>query len=120
MRLDPQGREDRVASDDNVDARVAKRRRDLMAKGMAVNGQLVALLAGKNATLLNMKLPHEQKPGMRKEERLRAFLDQIIGAQCRLGTPSYGHCEQCGVAFSDAALDEIPWLAVCAACAAKS
>jgi RNA polymerase-binding transcription factor DksA len=99
-------------------AREARLRKALMAKGMGVNAQLVALKANQNARLLDLKLPHERKPGMTKEERLRAFLDQIIAAQRRLGTPAFGRCLDCGMALPDSAVDDCPWLERCAACEA--
>ncbi|MEY3014958.1 MAG: hypothetical protein RIT45_3693 [Pseudomonadota bacterium] len=99
--------------------RIERLRRDLMRKGMAVNEALVALKANQNAKLLDLELPHEQKPGLRKEEKLRMFLDQIIRAQRRLGTPDYGVCVDCGRSMPDAALDDTPWLEQCDRCAAR-
>lgn len=95
-------------------------RGDLMRKGMAVNAALVALKANQNATLVDLPLPGQGKPGMRKEERLRAYLDLIIRAQRRLGTEAFGHCVDCGVALPLAALDDTPWIERCAACDARA
>lgn len=100
-------------------ARLEGRRRDLMRKGMAVNQALVTLKANQNAKLLDLKLPHERKPGMTKEEKLRRFLDQIIRAQRSLGTAAYGICVDCQQPLPEAALDDTPWLEQCDRCAAK-
>lgn len=95
-------------------------RRDLARKGMAVNEQLTRLLAGKNARLLDLKMPHEQRPGLKPEEKLRMYLDQVIRAQRRLGTPQWGLCQECGVAFPEQALMDTPWLEVCEPCEARA
>lgn len=100
-------------------ARIAKWRQGLMHKGMEVNGQLTKLLANKNATLATMKLPSEEKPGEKPEERLRRFLKQIIDAQRRLGTPEFGKCQTCGVVLPVLAFDDTPWLQDCAPCTQK-
>lgn len=92
--------------------------RDLRSKGMAVNAKLVEVLGGKNVDLATLKLPHEEKPGLKPEQKLRRFLDQIIRAQKRLETPDYGRCVQCGTVLPDGALDDTPWLELCARCAA--
>ncbi len=97
-------------------ARQARWRRGLMHKGMEVNGQLTKLLASKNATLATMKLPNEEKPGEKPEERLRRFLNQIIAAQHRVGTTEFGKCQECGVPLPPQAFDDAPWLQECAPC----
>lgn len=91
-------------------------RTELARRGMAVNEQLTRLLAGQQVTLATLKLPNEQKPGLRPEEKLRRFLDQISRAQRRLGTPAWGLCVDCGAALPESALDETPWLERCAGC----
>lgn len=90
--------------------------RDLTRKGMDLYAVLSEVLAGKNATLATLKLPHEQKPGERKEERLRRYLDQVSRAQKRLTTPAWGKCVKCGAALADAVLNEAPWTEACAKC----
>ena len=97
----------------------AKLRQDLLRKGGDVNAALTALMAGQNATLATMKMPHEEKPGMKPKERLRLFLDQIIRAQRRLGTPAWGSCVECDAPFAEAALGETPWLEECPECEAR-
>jgi len=100
-------------------AAVARWRRALALKGMEVNGQLTRLLAAQNATLATIKLPNEDKGGEKPEERLRRFLDQIIRAQRRVGTPAFGQCAGCGEELPAAAFDDAPWIELCAPCAAS-
>ena len=96
----------------------ARWRTDLARRGMAVNEQLTRLLAGQGVTLATLRLPHEQKPGLKPEEKLRLFLDQIVRAQRRLGTEAWARCVDCGEVLPSAALDDAPWLERCARCEA--
>lgn len=93
-------------------------RKDLLRKGADINAALTALLAGQSASLATIKLPHEDKPGMKPKERLRLFLDQIIRAQRRLDTDAWGQCVACGDPFAEVALVETPWLEECPDCEA--
>ncbi len=91
---------------------------------MAVNAKLTSMLASQNAKLLDLKLPHERKPGQTPLERVRAFLDQISDAQKRLAAgpeaqPAYGHCVDCAAALPLQVLDEAPWAERCAECEAR-
>ena len=97
-------------------AQITKLRHDLGQKGMEVNARLTQVLAGMNARLSDIKMPHEQKPGLRPEEKLRRYLDQIIRAQRRLGTPDWGLCTICGAQIPQAQLDDSPWKEACDAC----
>ena len=97
--------------------RLARLRRDLGRKGMEVNDKLTRLLGSQNATLQTWKLPQEETPGEKPEEKLRRFLDQISRAQKRLGSPQWGLCVACGAGLADAVLDEAPWQELCNACA---
>lgn len=97
-------------------ARESRLRRELGRKGMAVNEKLTRMLAGENLTLTEVVFPQDAKPGMKPKERLRLFLDQVIRAQQRLGTPEFGRCVTCGAAFPDAAIDDTPWLEECREC----
>jgi hypothetical protein len=90
--------------------------RELMKKGWAVNQKLTDVLAGKNVTLATTKLPHEMKPGLKPEEKLRIFLDQIMRAQKRLQTPDFGNCVQCQEPFPKGAIDDTAWLETCTDC----
>ncbi|HAN31630.1 MAG TPA: hypothetical protein DCQ06_08550 [Myxococcales bacterium] len=92
----------------------------LARKGMAINEQLTRLLAGQNARLLDLKMPHEQRPGLKPEEKLRMYLDQVIRAQRRLGTEHWGLCQDCGQPLPELALLDCPWLETCAPCESKS
>ncbi len=104
--------------------RRARWRQELGRKGMAVNAKLTAMLSSQNANLLDLKLPHERKPGQTPLERLRLFLDQVSDAQKRLsagpdGEPAFGTCVECSVALPLQVLDETPWAARCAECEAR-
>ncbi len=100
-------------------AHLARLRLHLGRKGMEVNQKLTDVLAGMNATLATMKLPGEGKPGEKPHERLRRFLDQIVRAQRRLGTPAFGLCQDCGQPLPELALDEAPWTEQCRDCALR-
>ncbi len=100
-------------------AHLARLRRDLARQGMSVNERLTNLLAGMNGRLLDMKMPHERKPGLRPEEKLRRYLDQIIRAQRRLGTETWGVCVTCGAQLAQAQLDDAPWQEECDRCLAE-
>ena len=93
--------------------------RDLARKGMDLYALLTDVLAGKDVTLATLKMPHEQKPGEKKEERLRRYLDLVSRAQKRLGTPAWGLCVRCHARVADSVLDEAPWTEVCGACGPK-
>ena len=95
---------------------VARWRRDLASKGVELNAALTAILAGKNVTLATLKLPQEQTPGERKEERLRRYLDLVSRAQKRLGTTAWGTCVHCDAPIREVVLDEAPWTETCEAC----
>jgi RNA polymerase-binding transcription factor DksA len=90
--------------------------RELARKGMELYAALSDVLAGKNVTMATVKLPHEQKPGETKEERLRRFLGQVSRAQKRMNTDAWGRCVQCQSLVPAALLDEAPWTEVCGNC----
>ena len=96
--------------------------RELARKGMDLYAVLSEGLAGKNATLAMLKLPHEQKPGEQKEERLRRFLDQVSRAQKRMQIKpgeqgdAWVRCARCRAPLPDVLLDEAPWTEVCGDC----
>ena len=94
-------------------------RRELMRKGWEVNQKLTDLLAGKNVTMATTKMPHEMKPGLKPEEKLRMWLDQIVRAQNRLQTEEFGKCIECEVEFPKGAIDDVPWLETCNDCLAE-
>ncbi len=92
---------------------------DLARKGMDLYTLLTDVLAGKNVTLTTLKMPHEQKPGEKKEEQLRRYLDLVSRAQKRLGTPAWGRCVRCQARLAEIVLDEAPWTELCGACQPK-
>lgn len=96
--------------------RQARWRRHLAQKGTEIYAVLTAILAGKQVTLATLKLPHEQRPGEKPEEKLRRYLDQVSRAQKRLGTQSWGLCVTCGQTLDPLLLDEAAWTELCATC----
>jgi RNA polymerase-binding transcription factor DksA len=98
-------------------AQIARWRAELMHKGMDVNEALVAVLAGKKATLATLKMPWDKQPKEPPEKKLRRWLDQIVRAQRRLETPNFGRCQECGANLPLGALNDTPWLEICAKCA---
>ncbi len=100
-------------------AHVARLRTHLGRQGMELNEKLTKLLAGQNATLVTMKMPWEEKPGEKPQEKLRRFLDTVSRAQKRLGTEAWGLCIDCGAEVPEAVLDEVPWTERCRPCQTK-
>jgi len=84
----------------------------LLAKGREVASKLEEILAGKNVTLSTMKLPWEEKPGERKEERLRRFLDHLMKRMRSVQHPRFGYDPERGAFLSVPELDEMPWIDV--------
>ena len=84
-------------------------------KGLEVATKLSELLAGKDVDLATLN-PYEDDPNIKKEERLRAYLDQINAARRRLLDGDFGACQACGETFRAEVLDETPWIGVCEPC----
>jgi hypothetical protein len=98
----------------------ARLRKALLRKGGAIAAQLADLLAGKGKKLDLQALPAlARKPGMRPEERLRAYLDHVETCRRRLdaGDARYGRCQVCGADIDLPALEEMPWTDRCQTCA---
>ena len=99
----------------------ARYRRALLDKGMVVATLLADVLAGKDKQRALAALPlHIAKPGMRPEERLRAYLDFIESRRKLLDARDdrFGQCDVCAQPLGSAALDEVPWADRCVGCAA--
>jgi hypothetical protein len=98
----------------------ARLRKALLRKGSAIAAELAALLAGKGKRLDIRELPaFARKPGMRPEERLRAYLDHVESCRRRLDAQDerYGRCLVCGVDIGLPALEQMPWADRCQTCA---
>jgi RNA polymerase-binding transcription factor DksA len=98
----------------------ARLRKALLRKGSAIATELADLLAGKGKKFDLQSLPAQaRKPGMRPEERLRAFLDHVESCRKRLDADddSYGRCQKCGVELGLPALEQMPWADRCQTCA---
>lgn len=104
------------------DAPIRKRLRTrLLRKGQAIATELAELLAGKGKRPRIDELPaFARKPGMRPEERLRAYLDHVETCRARLDADDdqYGRCQRCGADVGLPALEQMPWADRCTACAA--
>lgn len=95
-------------------------RRRLLAKGRAIADELADLLAGKGKRIRMSELPiFARKPGMRPEERLRAYLDHVEGCRILLDADDdrFGRCTVCQDDLGLVALSEMPWADRCEKCA---
>ena len=88
-------------------------------KGWDVAQKLQELKARKNVSLSDFLKDDGGDPKEPPEVRLRRFLDLINRARARLRDGPYGLCLECSAPFKPAQLDEMPWVELCHACAAK-
>lgn len=88
-------------------------------KGWEIAQRLMKVKAGQRLVLSDIKGVTMDDTDEPPEVRLRRFLDQINNARTRLDTPEYGACTQCGAAFHELQLDEMPWVEYCQPCDAK-
>jgi hypothetical protein len=100
----------------------ARLRKALLRKGGAIAAELAELLGGKGKkpAITTKELPaFAHKPGMRPEERLRAYLDHVEACRRRLDADDarYGRCQVCGADIGVAALEQMPWADRCQPCA---
>ncbi|MCA1825519.1 MAG: hypothetical protein LC689_01090 [Myxococcales bacterium] len=84
----------------------------LLHKGQDVADLLEAVLSGKDVDLAALPVP--LGPDQDPELRLRGFLEQIDRAIKAFDTNAYGRCQLCGVDLQRDALQQQPWLAMCA------
>jgi RNA polymerase-binding transcription factor DksA len=104
------------------DATRERYRKALLKKGHQVATLLAEVLAGKDRRRELAALPDlVGRPGMRPEEKLRAYLDLIESRRLLLvaGDDRFGRCDACGAELAPLALDEMPWADRCRACAAR-
>ena len=97
-------------------ARLAK----IGQKGWEVAQKLHEVKANQNADLRVLGRLFKDDTDEPPEERLRRYLDMINAARERQNGGDYGNCLNCGKAFSDAELDEMPWVDLCNRCAANA
>ncbi len=98
-------------------------RRALLSKGLDISTLLADVLAGKDRASALAAIPAlNSKPGMRKEEKLRAYLDFIESRRRSLlaDDGEFGNCTACGDELSEVELDEVPWAYHCRGCSATS
>lgn len=94
-------------------------RRALLRKGHKIATELSELLAGKGKRVRVGDLPvFARKPGMRPEERLRAYLDHIEACRQLLDADDdrYGRCTACHADLGLVALGDMPWADRCQTC----
>ncbi|MCG8422616.1 MAG: hypothetical protein MJE77_32270 [Proteobacteria bacterium] len=97
-------------------------RAGILRKGKQIAEALADVLAGKERRIQLRELPASgQKPGMRLEERLRAYLDHVEACRALLDASDdrFGRCRRCGVDLGELALAEMPWADRCPDCAAE-
>ena len=97
------------------DTRTTLRLKRINQKGLEVATKLAELMANKDVTLADFEGGVELGRAD-KEIRLRAFLTRINSARERLLSGTHGVCDDCPTPYSDAALDEQPWLDRCSSC----
>lgn len=97
-------------------ATLARFRRGILQRGLALATLLADLLAGKKspAQVAAMGLG---KPGMRPEEAVRMTLDAVEARRTLIDANDdrFGRCDVCGEDLGEAALGEMPWADRCAA-----
>jgi hypothetical protein len=97
-------------------------RQKLLKKGQEVANKLAKVLAGLDVRLEQIPAHGLGKPGMRPEEKLRAYLDLINTKRRALeaNDGSYGVCSFCNKPFSETELDQVPWVDEHAQCLAHA
>lgn len=99
---------------------VQRLRRAIMRKGQTIANDLAAVLAGKGKPMRLTDLPvFASKPGLRPEERLRAYLEHVESCRKLIDADDdrYGRCNHCNVDLGLPALQELPWADRCQTCA---
>jgi hypothetical protein len=94
---------------------VARFRRAIMQRGLALATILSELLAGKDKTPALTAMGVVGKPGMRPEEKVRRALDQVEARRKLIDADDdrYGRCDVCGDDLGEVALGELPWADRC-------
>jgi len=89
-----------------------------MKQGQVVANRLADLKAGKNVTLSSIKLWGEEDKELKKEDRLRRYLELVTDRRQALDDPEgdYGICRRCGGELGFAELDQMPWAELCRGC----
>jgi RNA polymerase-binding transcription factor DksA len=90
-------------------------RRTILAKGRDVAQDLDRMVAGaapRSPDLLDVA------PGETSIAKARRFLALIERKLKAIATGTYGMCPSCGAPIPYAALERVPWLETCRACAA--
>ena len=98
---------------------VLRLRQTIMRKGQVIANDLAKVLAGKGGPVRMSELPvFAAKPGMRPEERLRAYLEHVESCRKLIDADDdqFGRCGHCSVDLGLPALEQLPWADRCQAC----
>lgn len=93
-------------------------RQKLLKKGHEIATKLSDLMSGKKLDLTNIESLANVKPGLRPEDRLRAYLD-ILNTKRKLlddDNDAYGRCSECDEDLGLVALRDMPWADRCQKC----
>ncbi|OIP30348.1 MAG: hypothetical protein AUK47_25285 [Deltaproteobacteria bacterium CG2_30_63_29] len=90
----------------------------LLKKGQEIATKLTDLLSGKKLDLTNIDRIADVTPGMRAEDRLRAYLSFLNDKRKLLDddNDAYGRCSECNVDLGLTSLREMPWADRCQDC----
>jgi RNA polymerase-binding transcription factor DksA len=90
-------------------------RRRLLVKGRELAEQLAALMAGLKPKATDIL---DARPGETPIEKTRRYLGLVDGRIKAIAAGRYGRCAGCDSLISYAQLAELPWMDLCAVCAA--
>jgi len=89
--------------------------RQLLEVGAGLAARLEEIMSNKEVTLADLAFPEDIK-AIRKEDRLRQFLEKVDVAIKRLDEGTFGRCLKCGGAVSNSRLLITPWVERCTPC----
>ncbi len=92
------------------------RKKLTLAKLEGICGRIENLLAGQNASLADVVLPQDAKPGETKLEKLQRFKALLNKTLQDIEDGVQPGCRACGRQLSAAILDAMPWAANCTQC----
>ena len=105
-----------------TDQQLARARQELMKKGMAVANKLSKVLSGLDIRLDQIEGVHGlSEPGMRPEEKLRAYLNHIERRRKLLDSDpdAFARCSVCEQPILPVLIQESPWADICHVCTSK-
>lgn len=105
---------------DTIAAALAEKREALeaqLAKITAVPADTTGISFGKRVGE-GTSLAVERLSQIATHDRLQNTLAEVVRAQEKLREATYGRCDRCGEAVSEARLEAMPWATRCIACSA--